>query len=1028
MDTQVENAIEIAWNPASEQTLKAQAFDFLNQLRTDASGRQACVALFTRTPKCAEVVRLVSLDVVNNAIQTQQLDLQSLNYIKETLWEYVRRTYGSGSQDQVDPASLQNKLTQTLTFLFMALYKQGWESFMDDFLSLTSLRNNGVRDNFVGTVLYLRILGSIHDEVADVMISRSKDETMRNTDLKDTMRARDVDKVASAWEEILSQWRGQGDSVVEMCLKVIGKWVSWIDISLVVHRGTLNILFDLAGRINPGNGEDKVRDAAIDTFTEIVAKKMKPADKIGMIVFLNLGTVISQLIASPALHDLRTTSSYDTDLAEAVAKLVNNVVFDIVKVLEDTQAESPTRAQAEQLVQIFLPLLLRFFSDEYDEICSTVIPSLTDLLTFLRKAKPLPPAYAAMLPPVLNAIVQKMRYDETSSWGNEDEQTDEAEFQELRKRLQVLQKSVAAVDEALYVEILSNVVGTTFQNLEQQGGQMDWRDLDLALHEMYLFGELTVPNGGLYAKSQPSSVAAERLIIMMSTMVKSGIATFAHPAIQLQYMEIVVRYCSFFENQSDFIEPVLEQFVRLVHHSHIRVKTRSWYLFHRFVKHLRAHVGNVAETVIQSISDLLPIKAEVPSETAEDDMSSDESDHSADAAFTGQLYLFEAIGCISSTATTPVEKQILYARTIMDPLFSDMERNLGPAKSGDAQAILQIHHVIMALGTLAHGFSDWTPGGSSAVHNAPKPEVSAEFGRAAEAILIALEALRSSFDVRSAARASFSRLMGVLGVGILPFLPRYIDGLLSQSSSKDEMALFLRLLDQVVFGFKKEIYNVLDSLLTPLLQRVFAGLAEPITGTDDEVQLAELRREYLTFVQIILNNDLGAVLVSGSNQAFFESLVASVTTLAETVTSGTGNLAASRLAFSVITRMADLWGGPAIATVGPQATSSSIPPAPAFDGFDRFLIERFHPICWAVLREPTFRPATDAQAKQVLNEIAGLEQMIYMKTGQMFLDHLQQSFFPAMGLDGTDFIKSMTTSADRKGLAGYLQGFLRQRG
>ncbi|KAL5326795.1 hypothetical protein ACEPPN_004484 [Leptodophora sp. 'Broadleaf-Isolate-01'] len=1028
MDTQVENAIEIAWNPASDQTLKAQAFDFLNQLRTDASGRQACVTLFTRTPKCSDVVRLVSLDVVNNAIQTQQLDAQSLNYIKETLLEYIQRTYGSGSQDQVDPASLQNKLTQTLTFLFMALYKQGWENFMDDFLSLTSLQNNGSRDNFAGTVLYLRILGSIHDEIADVIISRSTADTKRNTELKDIMRARDVDKVASAWEEILSQWRGQNDSVVEMCLKVIGKWVSWIDISLIVHRGTLNILFDLAGRINPGNAEDKVRDAAIDTFTEIVAKKMKPADKIGMIVFLNLGTVISQLIASPALHDLRTTSSYDTDLAEAVAKLVNNVVFDIVKVLEDPHVETATRAQAEQLIQSFLPLLLRFFSDEYDEICSTVIPSLTDLLTFLRKAQPLPPAYSAMLPPVLNAIIQKMRYDETSSWGNEDEQTDEAEFQELRKRLQVLQKSVAAVDEALYVEILSNVVGTTFQNLEQQGGQMDWRDLDLALHEMYLFGELTVPNGGLYAKSQPSSVAAERLIIMMSTMVKSGIATFAHPAIQLQYMEIVVRYCSFFENQVDFIEPVLEQFVRLVHHSHIRVKTRSWYLFHRFVKHLRAHVGNVAETVIQSISDLLPIKAEVPNETADDDMSSDESDHSADAAFNGQLYLFEAIGCISSTTTTPVEKQILYTRTIMNPLFSDIERNLEPAKSGDAQAILQIHHVIMALGTLAHGFSDWTPGNSSSAQNAPKPEVSAEFSRAAEAILIALESLKSSFDVRSAARASFSRLMGVLGVGILPFLPRYIDGLLSQSSSKDEMAMFLRLLDQVVFGFKKEIYNVLDSLLTPLLQRVFAGLAEPITGTDDEVQLAELRREYLTFVQIILNNDLGAVLVSASNQAFFESLVASVTGLAETVTSGTGNLAASRLAFSVITRMADLWGGPSIASVGPQAINAAIPPAPAFDGFDRFLIERFHPICWAVLREPTFRPATDAQAKQVLNEIAGLEQMIYMKTGQMFLDHLQQSFFPAMGFNGTDFIKSMTTSADRKGLAGYLQGFLRQRG
>lgn len=239
--------------------------------------------------------------------------------------------------------------------------------------------------------------------------------------------------------------------------------------------------------------------------------------------------------------------------------------------------------------------------------------------------------------------------------------------------------------------------------------------------------------------------------------------------------------------------------------------------------------------------------------------------------------------------------------------------------------------------------------------------------------------------------------------------------------------MFLRLLDQVVFGFKKEIYTVLDSLLTPLLQRVFAGLAEPITGTDDEIQLAELRREYLTFVQIILNNDLAAVLVSDANQNSFEPLIVSVTTLAKTVTHGTGNLAASRLAFSVITRMADLWGGPNIATLGAQATTSSLPPSPAFPGFDRFLIERFHPICWEVLREPQFQPYNDAQAKQVLNEVAGLEQVIYTKTGEMFLQHLQVSFFPSIGVDGTEFVKYMTTSTDRKGLSVYLQGFLRQR-
>jgi exportin-T len=112
---------------------------------------------------------------------------------------------------------------------------------------------------------------------------------------------------------------------------------------------------------------------------------MKPADKIDMILYLNVGNVITQLIGSPPLHDLRATSNYDTDLAEAVARLANSTAFDIIKALDTESLDGQVRQRANELLQTFLPYVLRFFSDEYDEICSTVIPSLTDLLTFLRK-------------------------------------------------------------------------------------------------------------------------------------------------------------------------------------------------------------------------------------------------------------------------------------------------------------------------------------------------------------------------------------------------------------------------------------------------------------------------------------------------------------------------------------------------------------------------------------------------------------------------------------------------------------------
>jgi exportin-T len=488
-------------------------------------------------------------------------------------------------------------------------------------------------------------------------------------------------------------------------------------------------------------------------------------------------------------------------------------------------------------------------------------------------------------------------------------------------------------------------------------------------------------------------------------------------------MEICTRYYSFFEDQQRYIPQVLENFVRLVHYDHVRVRTRSWYLFLRFVKTLRAQVGNVAKTVIDSISDLLPIKAEVPGNDADDDMSSDESDHSADAVFNSQLYLYEAIGCISSTSATPPADQALYARSVMEPLFSDMSVHMERAKAGDAQAVLQVHHIIMALGTLANGFAETTTGQPN---KRPQPHeaVANEFSRASEAILIALNQLNASDDIRTACRSAFSRLLGVLGAAVLPQLPQWIEGLLSRSSSKDEMAMFLRLLEQVVYNFKGEIYNILDLLLTPLLERVFSGLSEPISGTDDEIQLQELRREYVSFIQVILVNDLGGVLVSASNQGIFESLVSSIINIAKTLTHG--NLVPSRTAFNVLSRMASQWGGPDVATIGENPTTTGAP-APAIPGFDRFMIDQFHGLCWSVLQDPGFRPNSDAQSRQILNEIAGIQQVIYAKTGDTFVRHVQGVTFPQLGMDATQYLRVLTTSRERKPVVSWLLGLLKGR-
>ena len=505
---------------------------------------------------------------------------------------------------------------------------------------------------------------------------------------------------------------------------------------------------------------------------------------------------------------------------------------------------------------------------------------------------------------------------------------------------------------------------------------------------------------------------------MLYSDVLIDVASSAHPAIQLQYMEICVRYSAFFDANSHLIPPALEKFVNFVHHDHVKVKTRSWYLFLRFTRSLRQYLGNIAENIVQAVKDLLTITAELSDENSEnDDMSSDESDQSASARFNSQLYLYEAIGCVCSAHAVPVENQVCYVGSIITPLFSDLELHLNQAKAGDERSVLQVHHVIMALGTLARGFSDWTPANTSSTSSPPAQAVSEEFTQTAEAILVALESLNDSFEIRTAARFAFSRLVGVLGNRILNQLPRWIDGLLSRTSSKDEMALFLRLLDQVVFGFKTEIFDILNTLLTPFLNKVLAGMNEPTAGTDDEIQLQELKREYLGFLIIILNNNLQSSLVSETNQNVFATVISTIEHLSKDIS----DYPSAKLAFSVLTRMVMTWGGPDL-PLQQDGIPSVQAPQPALPGFDRFMMERFSPLCWVMLSNPDFN-SKDAQARQALGEAAGLQKAIYLKAGQQYLTWLRDVELRNTGMGDAniqDYLNALC-NMDIKGFRQFFQ-------
>lgn len=168
------------------------------------------------------------------------------------------------------------------------------------------------------------------------------------------------------------------------------------------------------------------------------------------------------------------------------------------------------------------------------------------------------------------------------------------------------------------------------------------------------------------------------------------------------------------------------------------------------------------------------------------------------------------------------------------------------------------------------------------------------------------------------------------------------------------------------------------------------------------------------------------------NQAIFDALIDAISHFARSP----ADLITARLAFSVLTKMTSIWGGPDVPLSGvpnsvvpnsPPTSPTTIPPAPLLPGFDQFAITKFSPLSWAVPSTPGFR-VHDPPSRQLVHDIAGLQQEILKKTGSMYIQALGQEL-RAMGMGEADVeLYLVKLGGDGKGFREFLVGFLSRGG
>ncbi|KAJ2854129.1 pre-tRNA nuclear export protein [Coemansia erecta] len=975
---QIEEAVRCALNPGSDRTVKAQATEYCESVKASTEGWQVCLELFTNVPARTPEARMFALQVIDAMIMrsgirgNENRAPERLEITHKTLLKFVSTHYaGPGYQSEIP--FLKNKLAHTITLLGLASYPAQWPTFIKDLVSMTGfpdttgpITEDSAKAVNMATInpllvdFLLKVLSSLDEEMVNPTVPRGSEEMARNTDIKDAMRVEDVSRMAHVWYSVLVHMATSYPDLAKTALKLMGVYVSWIDINLIVNEPFMRIVFGLL-KTSPG-----LRNQACHCLTEIAGKGMRPMEKLYLLQFISIIDILKQL------------STDDVEFAEMTGKLVNVSAVELKNIWVDKSSTTPeARSTAYAMLEQLMPLILSLLAHEYDEVSSTVFPAINEILGVFKKMQRESVALSAsqqdFLSRLLPKLVDKLKYDEDYSWptavdssagdgdGSLDEDDEEVVFAELRRNLRVFIDAIGQIAPGLYDNVILNTVHSIFKQCNQFGvsserasdesgegsGRLGWVRAELAIYLTQAYGERLSSNKGLRFNAPKQSDGAnaggssnangasansiDSLSDMLTMMIHSGVISSSHPAIATTYFENFVRFNGYFDVNRDVVTPVLTSFLGPtgIRHPNSVVRPRIWYFLHRFVRQLHQQVLPMySSDFIPAVIDLLDIRADA----------SRIGDLSAAAGgyglFDSQLYLFESCGIMLSPAELDENTRMSLLQHLFNPLFSGAQRLMNQKSTEqilqDPRALLQIHHYLTAIGSIIKGFPDVRVDSKVVSASSPhqlSPSTAQVFVKAADMCIAILEALQGSQLIREAARFTLSRMLSVLGAEALPYMPRMIDGLVS-SCAVDELSDLLGFLGLIVYKFKPDIALTASKLLLPVISKVYGFLdqvsQEGATGTDEAVLLQDLRKAYLTWVVAIFNSDLDSMFLTPQNAPHLATIFQPI---ASQLATDPSNPQCQRLAFNVLFKAIQAWmvdplGWHTVATLTPAALAA----------------------------------------------------------------------------------------------------------
>jgi len=429
--------------------------------------------------------------------------------------------------------------------------------------------------------------------------------------LKEEMRKRVVVDAAAQWKRYLEEDNAE---LATMTLMVLADYIDWIPLEVALEFTPYIQRFRSV--------------ASLKCLTSLVQKGMEPCNKLHLLQSLDLLPFLQ------ALH-VESLSFEVSDEPAAVAVLVNAVGMQLMEI------------GTSDLLFPTVSLALLLFSSPNLSISHIVLDFLTEYIHALKvKSLSLPqtPLTTIEQEHINSICVLVMRKCELPErFGSREE---EEQFAVHRKELGQVFKSLVGVESMLQgvLEVLAKAVQEISTNLAGTRAQAT----EVVLFLLYHFAECVPDIHHKLAADNPFS----RLI---GFILASGIKELPHPVVIRQYLEMCIRYSSYFEAETRLPELVNVINPLLVHSASgdSEVAKHAIYMLYRLVLKMPKGIVSQAPVLLAHIQSLL-------SRPVEDQST---------------MYLAKSFGLLLANRSLALSTQqtlfLAYLRSLPSPLTTD---------------------------------------------------------------------------------------------------------------------------------------------------------------------------------------------------------------------------------------------------------------------------------------------------------------------------------------------------------------------